>query len=167
MSCFWEAPGKTTLSEAMMFEGKVIDRRGTVEAKNTISDNTEIEQINQRSIYSTPLYTEFMDNKLNIMDTPGADDFIGGVISSFKVCDSGILVVNAQQGVEVGTEIFGRYAENYKKPQLGKHHRLPERGLRQQDCPRTVPRGRRSRIQRFHRRAHHEDVHLQGRQRHP
>ena len=86
--------GKTTLSEAM-----VIDRRGTVEAKNTISDNTEIEQINQRSIYSTPLYTEFMDNKLNIMDTPGADDFIGGVISSFKVCDSGILVVNAQQGV--------------------------------------------------------------------
>ena len=44
--------GKTTLSEAMMFEGKVIDRRGTVEAKNTISDNTEIEQINQRSIYS-------------------------------------------------------------------------------------------------------------------
>lgn len=106
--------GKTTLSEAMMFEGKVIDRRGTVEAKNTISDNTEIEQINQRSIYSTPLYTEFMDNKLNIMDTPGADDFIGGVISSFKVCDSGILLVNAQQGVEVGTEIFARYAENYK-----------------------------------------------------
>ena len=60
--------GKTTLSEAMMFEGKVIDRRGTVEAKNTISDNTEIEQINQRSIYSTPLYTEFMDNKLNRSD---------------------------------------------------------------------------------------------------
>ena len=108
--------GKTTLSEAMMYEGKVIDRRGTVEAKNTISDNTEIEQINQRSIYSTPLYTEFMDNKLNIMDTPGADDFIGGVVSSFKVCDSGILVVNAQQGVEVGTEIFARYADNYKKP---------------------------------------------------
>ena len=108
--------GKTTLSEAMMFEGKVIDRRGSVEAKNTISDNTEIEQINQRSIYSTPLYTEFMDNKLNIMDTPGADDFIGGVISAFKVCDSGILVVNAQQGVEVGTEIFARYASDYKKP---------------------------------------------------
>lgn len=108
--------GKTTLSEAMMFEGKVIDRRGTVEAKNTISDNTEIEQINQRSIYSTPLYTEFMDNKLNIMDTPGADDFIGGVISSFKVADSGVMVVNAQQGVEVGTEIFGRYAEEHNKP---------------------------------------------------
>lgn len=108
--------GKTTLSEAMMFEGKVIDRRGSVEAKNTISDNTEIEQINQRSIFSTPLYTEFMDTKFNIVDTPGADDYIGGVISAFKVTDSGILVVNAQQGVEVGTEIFARYAENYHKP---------------------------------------------------
>lgn len=108
--------GKTTLSEAMMFEGKVIDRRGSVEAKNTISDNTEIEQINQRSIFSTPLYTEFMDTKFNIVDTPGADDYIGGVISAFKVTDSGILVVNAQQGVEVGTEIFARYAENHHKP---------------------------------------------------
>lgn len=108
--------GKTTLSEAMMFEGKVIDRRGSIEAKNTISDNTEIEQINQRSIFSTPLYTEFMDTKFNIIDTPGADDYIGGVISAFKVTDAGILVVNAQQGVEVGTEIFGRYAENYHKP---------------------------------------------------
>lgn len=85
--------GKTTLSEAMMFEGKVIDRRGTVEGKNTISDNTEVEQLNQRSIYSTALYTEFMNAKFNIMDSPGADDFIGGMISSFKVCDAGILVV--------------------------------------------------------------------------
>lgn len=108
--------GKTTLSEAMMFEGKVIDRRGTVEAKNTISDNSEIEQINQRSIYSTPLYAEFMDNKLNILDTPGADDFIGGVISSFKIADSCVMLINAQQGVEVGTEILARYAEEHKKP---------------------------------------------------
>ncbi len=108
--------GKTTLSEAMMFEGKVIDRRGTVEAKNTISDHTEIEQINQRSIYSTPLYTEFMDNKLNIIDAPGADDFIGGVVSAFRVCNAGVLTVNATQGVEVGTEIFARYAEQYNMP---------------------------------------------------
>lgn len=108
--------GKTTLSEAMMFEGKVIDRRGTVEAKNTISDHTEIEQINQRSIYSTPLYTEFMDNKLNIIDAPGADDFIGGVVSAFRVCNAGVMVVNATQGVEVGTEIFARYAEQYNMP---------------------------------------------------
>lgn len=110
--------GKTTLAETMMFEGKVIDRRGTVEAKNTVSDNTEVEQLYQRSIYATPLYAEFMDNKLNIIDTPGADDFVGGVITAFKVCDSGVMTINAQQGVEVGTEILGRYAEKIKMPML-------------------------------------------------
>ncbi len=108
--------GKTTLAETMMFEGKIIDRRGSVEQKNTISDNTEVEQLYQRSIYSTPLYTEFMDHKFNIMDTPGSEDFVGGVVSGFKVCDSGVMLVNATQGVEVGTEIFSRYAEEYKKP---------------------------------------------------
>ena len=108
--------GKTTLAEAMLYEGKVIDRRGAVESKNTVSDNTEIEQMNQRSIFSTPLYAEFMDTKFNIIDTPGSDDFIGGAVSAFKVCENGILVINAQQGVEVGTEIFARYAEQYKVP---------------------------------------------------
>ena len=102
--------GKTTLSEAMLYEGKVIDRRGTVEGKNTVSDNAEIEQMNQRSIYATPLYAEFMDTKFNIIDTPGADDFVGGAVSAFKVCDTGVLVVNAQQGViyVVDTETSGR-----------------------------------------------------------
>lgn len=108
--------GKTTLSEAMLYEGKVIDRRGSVEGKNTVSDNSEIEQINQRSIYATPLYAEFMDTKFNIIDAPGADDFVGGAISAFRVCDTAILVANAQQGVEVGTEIFARYADKYNMP---------------------------------------------------
>ena len=108
--------GKTTLAEAMLYEGKVIDRRGTIEGKNTVSDNTEVEQLYQRSIYSTPLYAEFMDHKLNIVDAPGADDFIGGLISGMKVCDAGIMLVNAQQGVEVGTEIHGRYAEQSHFP---------------------------------------------------
>ena len=108
--------GKTTLAETILFEGKVIDRRGSVEAKTTVSDNTEVEQIYQRSIYSTPFYAEFMDHKFNFIDAPGADDYIGGVISAFKVCDAGVMLVNAQQGVEVGTEIHGRYAEQYKMP---------------------------------------------------
>lgn len=108
--------GKTTLAETMLFEGKVIDRRGSVEAKTTVSDNSEIEQIYQRSIYPALLYTEFMDNKLNIIDTPGSDDFVGGVISAFKVADTGVMIVNAQQGVEVGTEILARYAEKHSKP---------------------------------------------------
>ena len=110
--------GKTTLAEAMLYEGKVIDRRGTVEAKNTVSDNSEIEQLNQRSIYATPLYAEFMDTKYNIIDAPGADDFIGGAVSAFKVCDMGVLVVNACQGVEVGTEVHERYARGYKVPMI-------------------------------------------------
>ena len=108
--------GKTTLAETILFEGKVIDRRGTIEAKTTVSDNTEVEQIYQRSIYATPFYAEFMDHKFNFIDAPGADDYIGGVISAFKVCDAGVMLVNAQQGVEVGTEIHGRYAEQYKMP---------------------------------------------------
>ena len=108
--------GKTTLSEAMLYEGKVIARRGTVEDKNTVSDNEEIEKINQRSIFATPLYAEFMNTKFNVIDAPGSDDFIGGAVSAFKVCENGILVINAQQGVEVGTDIFARYADKYKLP---------------------------------------------------
>ena len=108
--------GKTTLSEAMLYEGKVVDRRGTVEGKNTVSDNTEFEQTNQKSVYATPLYAEFMNTKFNIIDAPGSDDFCGGAISAFKVYESAILTVNSQQGVEVGTEIFARYADQYEKP---------------------------------------------------
>ncbi len=108
--------GKTTLSEAMLFEGKVIDRRGSVEGKNTVSDNTEFEQTNQKSVYSTPLYAEYQNTKINFIDAPGSDDFSGGALAAFKVCESGVLVLNGQQGVEVGSEIFARYADQYKVP---------------------------------------------------
>ena len=108
--------GKTTLAESMLYEGKVIDRRGTVEEKNTVSDNDELEKLNQRSIYATPLYAEFQNTKFNFIDAPGADDFIGGAYSAFKVCECGILVINAQQGVEVGTEKFIRMAEKQSLP---------------------------------------------------
>ena len=108
--------GKTTLAEAMLYEGKVIDRRGTVEDKNTVSDYNELEKINQRSINATPLYAEFQNTKFNFIDAPGADDFIGGAYSAFKVCECGILVINAQQGVEVGTEKFIRMAEKQSLP---------------------------------------------------
>ena len=108
--------GKTTLAEAMLFEGKVIDRRGTIEDKNTLSDNDELEKLNQRSIYASPLYAEFQGAKINFIDTPGSDDFIGGAHAACKVCESGVLVVNAQQGVEVGTENFLRLADAKKLP---------------------------------------------------
>lgn len=108
--------GKTTLAESMLYEGKVIERRGSVEDKNTVSDNNELEKINQRSIYATPLYAEFLGAKINIIDTPGADDFVGGAYSAFSVCESGLLVINAQQGVEVGTENYLRLAESKHLP---------------------------------------------------
>ncbi len=108
--------GKTTLAEAMLYEGKVIDRRGTVEDKNTVSDNNELEKINQRSIYAAPLYAEFLGAKINFIDAPGSDDFIGGAYSAIRVCESGVLVINAQQGVEVGTENFLRLAGDKKLP---------------------------------------------------
>ena len=111
--------GKTTLAEAMAYEGKVIDRRGSIENNNTISDNTDIEHEYKRSIYSTTLFTEFMGRKLNIIDCPGSDDFCGNLFSAFKVGDVGIMVLNAQNGWEVGAEIQSRYARILNKPLIG------------------------------------------------
>ena len=111
--------GKTTLAEAMAFEGKVIDRRGSIETNNTLSDNTDIEHEYKRSIYSTTLFTEFMDRKLNIIDCPGSDDFCGSLFSAFKVGDVGVMVLNAQNGWEVGSELQSRYARLLNKPLIG------------------------------------------------
>jgi elongation factor G len=111
--------GKTTFAEAMAFEGKVIDRRGSIENENTLSDNTDLEHSNRRSIYSTILYTEFMNHKLNIIDAPGSDDFSGGLFAAFKVADVGLMLFNAQNGFEVGSEIQSRYAKTYNVPLVG------------------------------------------------
>ncbi|WP_301380277.1 translation factor GTPase family protein [uncultured Alistipes sp.] len=111
--------GKTTLAEAMAYEGKVIDRRGSIETNNTLSDNTDIEHEYKRSIYSTILFTEFMDRKLNIIDCPGSDDFCGSLFSAFKVGDVGVCLFNAQNGWEVGSEIQARYARALNKPVIG------------------------------------------------
>jgi len=108
--------GKTTLAEAMAYEGKVIDRRGSIENNNTLSDNTDIEHEYKRSIYATTLFTEFMGRKLNIIDCPGSDDFCGNLFSAFKVGDVGVMLVNAQNGWEVGNVIQGRYARILNKP---------------------------------------------------
>lgn len=108
--------GKTTLAEAMAFDGKVIDRRGSIETDSTLSDFTDIEHIYKRSIYSTLLFAEYNGYKLNIIDTPGADDFCGSLFSAFKVADVGVMLINAQNGFEVGTEIQARYARAHEKP---------------------------------------------------
>lgn len=108
--------GKTTLAEAMLFNGGIIERRGTIDGKNTSSDYRPIEHENGNSIFSTVLYTEFQNKKINILDTPGLDDFSGGVISSLYATDCAIMTINVQNGVEVGTEIHFRHAEKVHKP---------------------------------------------------
>jgi elongation factor G len=108
--------GKTTLSECMIFEGGLINRRGSVDDKSTVSDYREIEHERQNSISSTVLFAEFQGKKINIIDTPGFDDFVGEVISALKVADTGVMVINAQNGVEVGAEISWRYTSKVNTP---------------------------------------------------
>ncbi len=108
--------GKTTLAESILFNGGSISRRGEVLNKNTVSDYRDIEHEQESSIYSTLLNVEWKNKKLNIIDTPGADDFIGNVISALQVVDTGIMVLNAKNGVEVGAEILWRHVKAIKKP---------------------------------------------------
>jgi elongation factor G len=108
--------GKTTTAEAMLFEGGLLTRRGTIEDKNTVSDYREIELERQNSVCSTLMYIEYKGKKINIMDTPGFDDFIGETIASLKVADTAIMLVNSQNGVEVGTEITWRQTNKNQTP---------------------------------------------------
>jgi elongation factor G len=110
--------GKTTLSETMLFEAGLINRRGTVEAKNTVADYHEIEHERGASVFATPLHTEWRNYKINIIDTPGLDDFIGEIISSIRVGDTVATVINGRHGVEVGTEIIWNYIDKYNRPTL-------------------------------------------------
>ncbi len=108
--------GKTTLAECMMFEGGVIKRMGKVDDGNTVSDYHEIERDRGSSVFSSIMHTEWRGTKINIVDTPGLDDFIGELIPSLRISDTALLSLNAQYGVEVGTEIIWRYLEKYQKP---------------------------------------------------
>jgi elongation factor G len=108
--------GKTTLSECMLFEAGLINRRGSIDDKNTVSDYREIEHERQNSVSSTVLYAEYNGKKVNIIDTPGFDDFVGEVVSALKVADTGVMVINAQNGVEVGAEISWRYTSKHNTP---------------------------------------------------
>jgi elongation factor G len=102
----------------MLFEAGLINRRGTVENRNTVSDYHEIEQERGSSVFATPLHTEWRNYKINIIDTPGLDDFIGEILSSIRVADTVVTVLNAQHGVEIGTEIIWNYIDRYNKPTL-------------------------------------------------
>lgn len=110
--------GKTMLAEDMIYEAGIVHRRGSIEGKNTISDYHEIEQERGNSVFATTLHSEWHDYKINIIDTPGFDDFIGEMISSVRVADTCVMVVNAQHGVEVGTELIWNYIDRFQKPTI-------------------------------------------------
>ena len=108
--------GKTTLVEAMLFESGVIKRRGSIAAKNTFSDYFPVEQEYGYSVFSTVLHVEWNNKKLNIIDCPGSDDFVGSTVTALNVTDTAIILLNGQYGVEVGTQNHFRYTEKLNKP---------------------------------------------------
>jgi elongation factor G len=108
--------GKTTLAESMLFEAGVIKRRGTVEGKNTVSDFMPVELNLGYSVFPTVFHVEWNNKKLNIIDCPGSDDFVGGAITALNVTDQAVILINGQYGPEVGTQNNFRYTEKLKKP---------------------------------------------------
>lgn len=110
--------GKTTLAEDMLFEAGLINRRGSIDEKNTTGDYHELEQERGNSIFSKLLHTKWRGYKINIVDTPGYDDFVGEVISSLRIADTGVMLLNAVMGVEVGTDVIWNYTERFKTPMI-------------------------------------------------
>lgn len=108
--------GKTTLAESMIYECGVIKRRGTIEAGNTVSDYFPVEKEYGYSVFSTVFNAEFNNKKLNIIDCPGADDFVGNAYTALGVCDMGLILMDAEYGVEVGTQNIFRTTAQLKKP---------------------------------------------------
>ena len=108
--------GKTTLAESMLFEAGVIKRRGSIEAKNTVSDYFPVEQEYGYSVFSTVFHVEWNGKKLNVIDCPGSDDFVGGAITALNVTDQAVILINGQYGPDVGTQNNFRYTEKLHKP---------------------------------------------------
>ncbi len=110
--------GKTTLTEAMLYEGGIIKRRGSVSAKNTVSDYFPVEHEYGYSVFSTVFQIEQAGKKLNLIDCPGSDDFAGSMVCAMEVCNLAMMVINGQYGVEVGTQNCFRYIKKMKKPMM-------------------------------------------------
>jgi elongation factor G len=110
--------GKTTLAECMLYEAGLINRKGTVEQRNTVGDYHALEQERGNSIFSKLMHTKWRGFKINILDTPGYDDFVGEVLSALRVADTGVMMLNAVMGVEVGTDIIWEYTEKFKTPMI-------------------------------------------------
>ncbi|MEY4203225.1 MAG: hypothetical protein RL013_928 [Bacteroidota bacterium] len=116
--CGHAGSGKTTLAETMLFEAKAITRRGTASDGNTQSDYSALEQERGHSLFASVLHGTWKDTKINILDTPGLDDFSGEVVTALKVADTALMILNARNGVEVGTELIWEYIEKNETPTI-------------------------------------------------
>ena len=110
--------GKTTLAECMLYEAGLNTRRGTIAERNTVGDYHELEQERGNSIFSKLMHTKWRGFKINILDTPGYDDFVGEVISALRVADTGVMLLNGASGVEVGSDVIWGYTEKFKTPMI-------------------------------------------------
>lgn len=111
-----DGAGKTTLTEALLFQSGQIQRRGRVSQGTTVSDYFPVEQDYGYSVFSTVFHVEWNNKKLNIIDCPGSDDFVGAAITALNVTDTAVLLINGQYGPEVGTQNHFRYTEKLGKP---------------------------------------------------
>ncbi|MFP4369823.1 MAG: elongation factor G [Candidatus Kapaibacterium sp.] len=108
--------GKTIIAESILYNSGAVNRRGSIEDNNTVSDFNELEHEKGSSVFMTPLSCEWQNIKFNILDTPGYDDYAGEVAAAAHVADSAIIVINAQNGMEMGAELGFSYAEMEKRP---------------------------------------------------
>lgn len=127
--------GKTTLAESMLFEAGLINRRGSVLEQNTVGDYHPLEQERGNSIFSKLMHAKWRGYKINILDTPGYDDFVGEVLSALRVADTGVMVLNATAGVEVGTDVIWQYTEKFRTPMIFAVNKLDDDSA---DFDRTV-----------------------------
>ena len=121
-----DGAGKTTLTEALLFESGIINRRGRISQKNTVSDYLPVEQEYGYSVFATPFHVEWNDKKLNIIDCPGSDDFAGAAITALGVTDAAVILINAQNGPEVATQNHYRLADRMGKPVIFAVNRLDD-----------------------------------------
>ena len=111
-----DGAGKTTLTEALLYEAGVIKRRGRITQHNTVSDYFPVEQEYGYSVFSTVFHVEWNNKKLNIIDCPGSDDFVGAAMTALNVTDTAVLLLKGGVGLEVGTQNHFRYTEKLGKP---------------------------------------------------
>ncbi|MGD8404506.1 MAG: elongation factor G [Anaerolineales bacterium] len=116
--------GKTMLAEAFLHFSGATTRLGSVEDGTTVSDHDEEEIRRGISIYTSVLPVEHRDHKVNVLDAPGYTDFVGEVISTLSVADGTIILVDSVAGLEVGTEIAWRYADDFNLPRFVVVNRL-------------------------------------------